>query len=157
MKAVKIWRQFSDVIFFIRHNGMMKKYLVLILLLTIVATGLYADELEYPERYRELQLPEYSNATLTEVGRNNLSLSDGISITLFTTDNGMTLREYYEAEMNTRDWQLQETVATTKMRAAGMLDKLPFGAVFTRDGMRYQIFTTPKGNGTSVFITVVGE
>jgi hypothetical protein len=157
MKEAKIWRQFSVIIILIWHNRPMKKQLILLLLLTIAATSLYAHGLDYPERYKELQLPEYPNATLTDVGRNSSSLSDGISITLFTTDNSTALREYYEAEMNTRDWLLQETVATTKMRAAGMLDKLPFGAVFTKGGMRYQIFTTTVDHGTSVKITVVGE
>jgi len=128
-----------------------------LLLSTFMATGLFADGLDYPERYRELQLPEYSNATLTDVGRNSSSLSDGISITLSTVDNTKLLRKYYETEMSNRGWQLQETVATAKRRAAGLLDRLPFGAVFTKQGMRYQIVTHTLEDGTSIHISVVDE
>jgi hypothetical protein len=59
--------------------------------------------------------------------------------------------------MQARGWVLQETVASAKMRAAGMLDKLPFGAIFSKDGMRYQVFTSPEGEGTAVHINIVEE
>jgi len=134
----------------------MKPKIILFVLLFVTA-GLVADELDYPPSYRDLGLPEYQNAKVTGLGRDNTSLHDGISVTLFTTDDGPVLRSYYEAEMNSRGWILQETVASKKMRAAGMLDALPFGAVFTKDGMQYQLFTNPEGDGTAIHITVNGE
>jgi hypothetical protein len=82
---------------------------------------------------------------------------DGVTVTLFTQDDGATLRTYYEAEMQDLGWTLQETVASKKMRAAGMLDKMPFGAIFSKDRMRYQLFTNPEGNGLAVRISISEE
>ena len=132
---------------------MMKLQLILSLSLA-VATGLFADDMDYPSSYRDLGLPEYANATVTGLGRDNTSLHDGITITLFTQEGSAALRTYYEAEMQTRGWTLEETIASKKMRAAGMLDTLPFGAVFSKDDMRYQLFTNPKGNGIAVHINI---
>lgn len=134
----------------------MKYFTVLCMLLTITM-GLYAGDLVYPEGYQALGLPEYQNATITDLGRDNSSIRDGFSITLFTTDDGATLRQYYEEEMQSLGWELQETVASTKMRAAGMLDALPFGGVFKKDSMRFQIFTAKKDNGTSIQISVLDD
>jgi len=135
---------------------MIRLQAVLILLLTAI-TNLFAADLSYPPSYLDMGLPEYENAVVTGLGRDNTSLRDGITITLFTEDNGATLRTYYETEMQDRGWVLQETVASKKMRAAGMLDKLPFGAIFSKDGMRFQLFTNPEGNGLAVHISINEE
>lgn len=136
----------------------MKKYqsLLRVLLLVIVTMPVLAGP-GYPPAYRELGLPEYGNATVTDTGRDNTSLRDGIKVTLLTRDDGTKLRAYYETEMQSRGWQLQETAASAKMRAAGMLDRLPFGAVFKKDRMRFQVFTNPKGNGVAVHISVIED
>jgi hypothetical protein len=130
------------------------KLQVFLLLLLSATTGLFAADPDYPSSYREMGLPEYENASVTGLGRDNTSLRDGIAVTLFTQDDGATLRAYYEAEMQNLGWTLQETVASKKMRAAGMLDKMPFGAIFSKDGMRYQLFTNPEGNGIAVHINI---
>jgi hypothetical protein len=134
----------------------MKLQVILFFLLT-ASTGLFAADLDYPSSYRDLGLPEYENATVTGLGRDNTTLRDGITITLSTQDDGATLRAYYETEMQALGWTLQETVASKKMRAAGMLDKMPFGAIFSKDGMRYQLFTNPEGNGLAVHISISEE
>ena len=134
----------------------MKIQIILCLLLT-ATTGLIAADLDYPKGYRDLGLPEYENATVTALGRDNTNLRNGITITLFTQADGAKLRAYYEAEMQDLGWTLQETIASKKMRAAGMLDRLPFGAVFSKDDMRYQLFTNPEGTGIAIRINIIEE
>jgi len=133
------------------------KLQVILYLLMGVTTVLFAADLDYPLSYRDLGLPEYENASVTGLGRDNTSLRDGITITLFTLDDGAALRAFYEAEMQNRGWTLQETVASKKMRSASMLDKLPFGAIFSKNGMRYQLFSNPEGNGIAVHISISEE
>ena len=135
----------------------MMKYQAVLFLLLAVTTGLFATDPDYPPSYREMGLPEYENATVTGLGRDNTSLRDGITVTLLTEDDSAALRAYYEAEMQARGWELQETVASAKMRAAGKLNKLPFGAIFSKDGMRYQVFTNPEGSDTAVHINIIEE
>lgn len=59
--------------------------------------------------------------------------------------------------MQERGWLLQETIASQKMRVAGMLDRLPFGATFTKEGMRYQLISTPEGSGIKLHISIIEE
>jgi len=125
--------------------------------LLLFAAALQAAGPDYPAAYRDLGLPEYQNATLTGTGREITSLRDGLALTLVTREDDATLRAYYEAEMSARGWILEETVASRKMRAAGMLDKLPFGAVFSKDGMRYQVSTGRQGTDSVIHINVTGQ
>ncbi len=60
---------------------MLKQQLVFFLSLAITS-GLFAADMAYPLSYREAGLPEYENAVLTELGRDNTSLRDGISINI---------------------------------------------------------------------------
>ena len=135
----------------------MIKIRALLFLLVAVTAGLFAADLDYPQSYREMGLPEYENAVVTGLGRDNTASHDGITVTLFSEDEAAKLRVYYEAEMQARGWLLQETIASQKMRAAGMLDKLPFGAIFSKDGMRYQLFSNPEGDGIAVHINIIEE
>ncbi len=133
------------------------KIRAVLFLLLCVTTGLCAADLDYPEKYREMGLPEYPNASVSALGRDNSSTHDGISITLLTDDDDATLRDYYESEMQALGWLLEETIAGKKMREAGKLDKLPFGAVFSKDSMRYQLFTGKHATGTTIHISVSSE
>lgn len=135
----------------------MMKYLTVWFLLLLTTAGLYAADLDYPDVYRALGLPEYENATITELGRDSSSLRDGIKITLFTKVDKATLRKYYEDSMQALEWELQEPVSNAKMRAAGMLDQLPFATSFNKNDMRYQITTSKKDNGTFIHISVIGN
>jgi hypothetical protein len=135
----------------------MMKFRALIFLALAVTTGLWAADLDYPASYREMGLPEYTKANVSALGRDNSSVHDGISITLLTDENDATLRVYYETEMKARGWLLEETIASKKMRAAGMLDQMPFGAIFSKDGMRYQLFTGQQTDGKTIHISVISE
>ena len=135
---------------------MMKIRMFFFMLLSFAA-ALYAADLDYPASYREMGLPEYTNAAVSVLGRDNSSVHDGISITLITDESDASLRAYYETEMQARGWILEETIASKKMRAAGMLDQMPFGAVFSKDGMRYQVFAAKQADGKTIHISVVSE
>lgn len=96
--------------------------------------------LDYPPLYRELGLPEYPGATVSNLGRSNDSLADGLSITLETTASHSELRAFYESRLEASGWTLQESIAVQRMRAAGMLETVPFSGVFCN----------PTGAGYSV-------
>lgn len=113
--------------------------------LLVLSASVVAAE-DYPALYDSLLLPKYPGAQVVSVGRDNTQLRDGMSVTLKTADAHITLRRFFEIQMPASGWTLQETTATTKMRAAGLLDKLPFMAVFCRsDGAAVQFFTSDQG------------
>ncbi len=135
----------------------MKKNLMYLALLLSICAHLGAEELDYPELYRSLSLPEYGNAEVTELGRDNSDLHDGIRISLFTTSSHAELREFYESQMQALGWELQETPGSARMRQAGMLDQLPFAVRFSKDDYRFQIITGAQGDGLAIHITVLEE
>jgi len=112
--------------------------------------------LNYPEAYQDLDLPQYAEAVVLSVGRVN-NLSDGIGVTLETEATHAELRDYFEAELASRGWILQETIATRKMREAGVLNNMPFLGNFCRDdGTGFQIVATDLGEQRKVDISVTG-
>ena len=114
--------------------------------------------LDYPPLYKELGLPEYPAATVAQLGRVNDSLADGLSITLETTASYGELRNFYESQLAALGWALQETVATQRMRAAGMLEAMPFLGVFcAATGTSYTVRATDMGAYRQVQLTVVAE
>ncbi|MCC0013883.1 MAG: hypothetical protein H6877_11270 [Rhodobiaceae bacterium] len=114
-----------------------------------------SGDLDYPPLYKQMNLPELPDATITELGRDNSNLDDGMRIVL---QSGMTngeLRSFYESQMADRGWTLQETMAVSRMRAAGMLDKLPFNAVFCKSGgIAYNATTVDMGSVREVDIAI---
>ena len=135
---------------------MIKRQIALYLLM-IFTTAIFADGPDYPVIYRDLGLPQYQNADVTSVGRDNTSLRDGIRVTLLTQDDDATIRAYYEAEMQDRGWVLEETIASKNMRAAGLLDKMPFTATFNKDDMRYRASSNRGEHGTVIQINLLEE
>lgn len=114
--------------------------------------------LDYPPLYKELGLPEYPAATVAQLGRVNDSLADGLSITLETTASYGELRNFYESQLAALGWALQETVATQHMRAAGMLETMPFIGVFcATTGTSYQVFSADMGAYRQVKLSVVAD
>ena len=114
--------------------------------------------LDYPPLYKELGLPEYPAATVAQLGRVNDSLADGLSITLETTASHSELRDFYESQLAALGWALQETVATQRMRAAGMLETMPFSGVFcAATGTSYTVRATDMGTYRQVQLSVVAD
>ncbi len=122
----------------------------------LLATGpVGASDLDYPQLYRDLDLPEYAGATVTGLGRSNASLADGISVTLHSESSHGVLRSYYETAMADLGWALQETVAVTRLRESGMLDQFPFNAVFCSTGnVAFQVTTVDLGTVRELSISV---
>ena len=114
--------------------------------------------LDYPEVYRDLGLPEFQPATVVQLGRVNDSLEDGLSVWLETPATHGELRGFYEAHFDALGWALNETIAVQKMRAAGLLESMPFSAVFCgQDGTGFIVFATDMGAVRQVKISVVGD
>ena len=114
-----------------------------------------AGAADYPTLYRELGLPEFPQAVVQAVGRDNSNLTDGLRIQLKTPASSAKLREFFEKRMTELGWVLQETIAMKKMRKAGMLGQLPFNAAFCRsDGTVYQVTTVNLGSERHLNITV---
>jgi len=114
-----------------------------------------AQNLEYPALYKSLDLPEYANATITGLGRQSANLHDGLKIFLESTDDYSALRAYYESELSDKGWVMEETIATRKMREAGMLDRMPFGGIFIKDNMKYLITTFRLKGISKITISVI--
>lgn len=112
--------------------------------------------LDYPPLYRELGLPEYPAATVSNLGRANDSLADGLSITLETTASHSELRAFYESRLEALGWALQESVGIQRMRAAGMLEAVPFSGVFCKaEGTGYTVYALDRAAYREVKLSVV--
>lgn len=112
--------------------------------------------LDYPPLYRELGLPEYPTATVTNLGRANGSLADGLSITLETAASHSELRAFYESRLEALGWTLQESIGMQRMRAAGMLEAVPFSGVFCKaDDTGYTMHALDRASYREVKLSVV--
>jgi len=112
--------------------------------------------LDYPPLYRELGLPEYPTATVTNLGRANESLADGLSITLETAASHSELRAFYESRLEALGWTLQESIGMQRMRAAGMLEAVPFSGVFCKaDDTGYTVHALDRASYREVKLSVV--
>ena len=114
-----------------------------------------SQDLDYPDSYKSLILPQYTEATIVDLGRHNKSLSDGLKIYLKSPSDYSALRAYYEHELSILGWELEESIAVQKMRKKDMLDQIPFGGVFHKGDLTYKIFTSRVGDTTKINITVL--
>lgn len=122
-----------------------------------ISLTMFSQTQEYPALYKSLELPEYENAILVKKGHQEVSLRDGLRLTLETPDEYGPLRSYYEAELAAKGWELEETIATRKMREAGMLDQMPFNGVFRKGNRKFQITSSRSGDKTLYSIIVLEE
>jgi hypothetical protein len=117
-----------------------------------------AQDQNYPDLYLEMNLPLYPGADVVSTGRNNSSLADGITVVLEATASHAELRRFYESVLIDQGWELQETVASARMRQAGMLDKMPFIALFCHpDGTGYKIMSSDLGARQRIQISLTGD
>lgn len=98
-----------------------------------------ADErttaLEYPSLLTELGVPVLTDATIVALSP-VFDRRDGGFIVLESSGTDAELREFYEQSLADTEWVLAETKAATALRAKGLLNNLPFLAVFTKPGWR---------------------
>ena len=110
---------------------------------------------DYPEIYKELNLPIYSNAVLQETSRKTDNLNDGIKLFLESNDDYTSLRNFYESKMESNGWELRESIAVKKMRELGKLGEIPFSGEWIKDDLRFQLFSTRSKNKTKITITLL--
>jgi len=98
-----------------------------------------ADEhttaLDYPSLLTELGVPALTDATIVALSP-VFDSRDGGFIVLESGGTDAELREFYEQSLADTEWVLAETKAATALRAKGLLNNLPFLAVFTKPGWR---------------------
>ena len=58
----------------------------------------------YPDAYRQLELPEYPDATLIDTGRQTTSLTDGLRLTLRSAHSVTEAAAYYETQLTEAGW-----------------------------------------------------
>jgi len=126
----------------------------LTVLLVLFFIGLYAQN-NYPDAYVSLNLPIYSNAELKHVSRNTTDLTDGIKVMLESSSDYATLRSYFESEMESRGWTMNESIAIQKMRESGKLETIPFSGEWTKGDMKFQIFTSKWNDKTKLNLTLL--
>jgi hypothetical protein len=89
----------------------------------------------YPSLLAELGVPALTGATIVELS-SVFDSRDGGFIVLESDGTDAELREFYEQSLTDTEWVLAETKAATALRAKGLLNNLPFLAVFTKPGWR---------------------
>ncbi|MFH1508560.1 MAG: hypothetical protein ABIE68_00060 [bacterium] len=105
--------------------------------------------LDYPDLYRDYDLPEYADGELTDIGRQQTSLRDGLKITLESmVDNAITIGSYYETAMS--------ALGYTYTPPAHPSEQL-WGATFTKDDLTYQVMVTVLVDKTQIIIDFFGE
>ncbi|MFT5484445.1 MAG: hypothetical protein ACI9GW_003110 [Halieaceae bacterium] len=111
--------------------------------------------LAYPDLYVEMGLPQLPGAEVIDVGRDNSTLENGMTVKLRSNFDSASLRSFFESTLTDESWVRNETIATSKMRELGVLDQLPFAAVFKKGELTYQVFSHQQGDKAIVSISVV--
>lgn len=101
-------------------------------------------QLDYPDLYRQYDLPEYPNGELTSIGRQQTSLSDGLKLMLDSDQNPLAIGQYYENEMTALGWSYTPPPHPTA--------KL-WGTTFQKDGLTYQIIVVQLPTTTQITIS----
>jgi len=141
---------------FLNNTLKMLKSTQLAFLFVLSQCGISQD-FDYPDLYKSLDLPEYQDASVIGLGRQNESLKDGLKIFLESDADSAKLRAYYESKMTELGWELEESIAVQKMRERNMLDQIPFSGVFKKGDMTYQVFTTRISGKTKINITLLED
>lgn len=104
--------------------------------------------LDYPDLYRDYDLPEYSDGDLTDIGRQQTSLTDGLKITLESDQDALTIGSYYETEMTALGYSFTPPPHPTAQL---------WGATFAKDDLTYQVIATVLPDATQIVISFFGE
>lgn len=67
-----------------------------------------SGDLQYPNLYKQANLPEYSKANLVDTGRQTTSIRDGLKLQLTSKESVQTIATYYEGEMKNLGWYIPE-------------------------------------------------
>ncbi len=98
---------------------------------------------QYPDLYKQANLPEYSKANLVDTGRQTTSIKDGLKLQLTSTESIQTIAAYYEGEMKNLGWAIPE-------------QKFPNDQVYnnqyTKGDLYYQVTLTKFPDETKITI-----
>lgn len=100
--------------------------------------------LDYPQLYKDGNLPEHPNVSLTDIGRQQESLRDGLSLKLESNETVRTLTEYYKSEFTSLGWTVPEE------RVAN--DSVYIGS-YTKGDLTYQITIRKASANTLISIS----
>lgn len=102
---------------------------------------------EYPDLYKQYGLPEYPGATITDDGRTSDSLSDGISLTLKTSDGVQEVGSYYANKLEAlAGWEYTPPRFSNDTLYGGTAKKAD-------ENLTYQFTVTKLPNHTQISIS----
>ena len=92
--------------------------------------------MEYPKLYVDNDLPEYTGAIVTGLGRQVESLKDGVTVTAVSNDSMELIMPFYIEAME----KLGYTYDSTKYEQAQLVADAPVSmVVFTKDKLRFSV------------------
>ncbi len=92
--------------------------------------------MEYPKLYVDNDLPEYTGAIVTGLGRQVESLKDGVTVTAVSNDSMELIMLFYIEAME----KLGYTYDSTKYEQAQLVADAPMSmVVFTKDKLRFSV------------------
>lgn len=109
--------------------------------------------LTYPQRLIDLGVPPLPDAQVIEVSR-VFNSQDGGFVVLESALGNAGLRTFYEQSLAETEWTLAETRAAAALREKGLLNNLPFLAVFTKPGWRLHCLATTFDDARRLKITL---
>jgi len=100
----------------------------------------------YPALYTSANLPIHPNAVVTDRGKQEESLEDGLRLTLASSDSVTSIASYFEKEMGELGW----TIPSQKIT----IDDLYLGS-YTKDDLYFQITISKLPDSEESKITIV--
>jgi len=90
----------------------------------------------YPQLYLDNNLPEYTGAILTSVGRQTASLKDGLAITAVSNDSMQLIMPFYIEAME----KLGYTYDKSKYEKTNLLEEPPMmTVVFQKEKLKFSV------------------
>jgi hypothetical protein len=114
---------------------------------SVMASGESAGE-EYPDLYRDLDLPELPGGTVTSTGRQTTSLHDGLAIRLTTSMSVADARDYYSDALGEQGW---EKAPSRVVPGAPVTAALLFG---TKDGVTLMVTIAAMVDTTQITLNI---
>lgn len=111
--------------------------------------GIEKHVIPYPELYKQYNLPEYPDAEITNIGQENESLENGISLTAKTIDEVNKVGEFYaEAFAKLDGWKYTPPIATSETLYGAE-------AIKADENLVYELTITKFSGSTNIRISLV--
>lgn len=102
---------------------------------------------EYPEVYKQAQLPEYPNADITSAGQKEAKPEDGISILAYTYDDIPAVAAFYDVELKKLGWKPDESIASDTTSSV-------YFKTYLKGDFKYAITATKSSQATGTDISI---